>query len=522
METDNHDLLALLQSQQQSLTEAKTIQSDLDYAFCLQIHEALTVSAAAASASSSSTPPPILSPITFSSEPDDIGVIADLFEDEIAQWQRSYSDHNYSFEEQQRCFEDLRIRLHDRRFAAEIERIPDQEWIKTGDDYQRPYGEGSSKESEETVLVVYTKGIVVKEEEGRRVVGVGVVVVCGETEETVFEVAKPGESGGEVVSTAVAEAAAAVEGLEIVRNLGLMRVRFGCEKWLYQYVTGKNKNMDEDIAKWVERIHLCQNNFTSCTPFLIAGANNNYAFKLASEAITSQMKKPADNDLKESCFICLEEFVLPKMFTVDGCGHRCCNSCMKKHLEVKLAQGEVPKCPNAGCEIDIKADSGGKLLGPKMHYIMSQLVKEASIPVTDKVYCPDPRCSMLMSRSEVLEFSNARAGDVAELGGCLCIKCQKPFCISCNVPWHTGMTCFSYKMVKPDPDAADTKLKSLATTKKWRQCPKCRHMIELAVGCYHISCKCGNEFCYTCGAEWKDKKATCTCVLWEEHNIVYN
>ncbi|KAL9268938.1 E3 ubiquitin-protein ligase RSL1-like protein [Drosera capensis] len=320
-------------------------------------------------------------------EPDDIDVIADLLEDEIAQWQQSCSDHNYSIEEQRPQFDDLRRPIHDRRFAVEIERIPDQEWINTGDEYQRPYGEGSSK-----------------------------------------------ESGGEV--------------------------------------TGKNKNLDENTAKWVERIHLCQNNFTSCTPFLIAVANNdNYAFKLASDAITSQMNKPANNDLKESCFICLEEFVLPKMFTVDACGHLCCNSCMKKHLEVKLAQGKVPKCPNAGCEIDIKANSCGKLLGPKMHHIMSQLVKEASIPLTEKVYCPDPRCSTLMLRSEVLEFSNARAGDVAELGGCFCIKCQKAFCICCNVPWHTGMTCFSYKKVKPDPDAADTKLKSLATTKKWRQCP---------------------------------------------------
>jgi len=36
------------------------------------------------------------------------------------------------------------------------------------------------------------------------------------------------------------------------------------------------------------------------------------------------------------------------------------------------------------------------------------------------------------------------------------------------------------------------------------------------IGC----CRCGYEFCYTCGSEWKEKKATCTCSLWEERNII--
>ena len=35
-------------------------------------------------------------------------------------------------------------------------------------------------------------------------------------------------------------------------------------------------------------------------------------------------------------------------------------------------------------------------------------------------------------------------------------------------------------------------------------------------------CRCGHEFCYNCGAEWKNKKATCTCPLWEEHNILHD
>lgn len=37
---------------------------------------------------------------------------------------------------------------------------------------------------------------------------------------------------------------------------------------------------------------------------------------------------------------------------------------------------------------------------------------------------------------------------------------------------------------------------------------------------FGFSCRCGYEFCYTCGAGWKNKKATCSCPLWNEENII--
>lgn len=37
---------------------------------------------------------------------------------------------------------------------------------------------------------------------------------------------------------------------------------------------------------------------------------------------------------------------------------------------------------------------------------------------------------------------------------------------------------------------------------------------------FFVACRCGYEFCYTCGAEWKNKKATCSCPIWDERNII--
>ncbi|KAJ6784535.1 hypothetical protein PWT90_06753 [Aphanocladium album] len=44
----------------------------------------------------------------------------------------------------------------------------------------------------------------------------------------------------------------------------------------------------------------------------------------------------------------------------------------------------------------------------------------------------------------------------------------------------------------------------------------CRTMVELNTGCNHITCRCGAEFCYVCGEEWK----TCDCEQWHEDRLL--
>ncbi|KAL6640646.1 hypothetical protein ACP70R_021769 [Stipagrostis hirtigluma subsp. patula] len=43
----------------------------------------------------------------------------------------------------------------------------------------------------------------------------------------------------------------------------------------------------------------------------------------------------------------------------------------------------------------------------------------------------------------------------------------------------------------------DARLQNLAKQRLWRQCVRCKHMIELAEDCYHMTCVCGYQFCYT-------------------------
>lgn len=258
-------------------------------------------------------------------------------------------------------------------------------------------------------------------------------------------------------------------------------------------VTGRVQPKQSKISTLVNQVLLFQKKFTDCKPSLVACTDIKFAFKLARNAIVSQITWPAETSegkkrLKETCVICYEDTDVGQMFSVDGCLHRYCFSCMKQHVEVKLLNGVEAKCPHEGCKSEVNIDACGKFLDPKLVNIMSQRKKEASIAVTEKVYCPYPRCSTLMSKSEALEYSNSSFVGAEKSGARKCVKCQFFFCINCKVPWHYNMTCYDYQRSNAHL-VEDKMLNSLAKMKLWRQCVKCSHMVELAEGCYHITCR---------------------------------
>lgn len=259
-------------------------------------------------------------------------------------------------------------------------------------------------------------------------------------------------------------------------------------------VTGKWSSNQRKISTLIKEVTDLSKKFTYCQPSHVARHDIKFAFKLAREAIDSQVNKAAEasssTNLKETCAICLEDLDTNRIFSVDNCLHRYCFSCMKQHVEVKLLHGMLPTCPHDKCKSELRIDSCGTFLTPRLIEIMTQRLKEASIPVTEKVYCPYPKCSALMSKSEALEYSKSTIVGAERSGARKCKKCNGHFCINCKVPWHNMMTCFDYKRRNPYPQE-EAKLKNLAATNMWRQCVKCNHMIELTAGCYHMTCRYG-------------------------------
>jgi hypothetical protein len=141
---------------------------------------------------------------------------------------------------------------------------------------------------------------------------------------------------------------------------------------------------------------------------------------------------------------------------------------------------------------------------------------EAAIPHSLKVYCPFEDCSAFMENAAHGEPSSSSSDTFAE-----CLSCHRGFCHACNVPWHADRSCSEQRAHDLNAKmSGDQKLRDLAKRERWQQCGECLRMIELQRGCNHMTCLCGNEFCYVCGARWKNKAATCECPRWDETRIV--
>ncbi|KAL6532653.1 hypothetical protein OROHE_014075 [Orobanche hederae] len=434
------------------------------------------------------------------------------------------NDHLYKYEEEllgqykaevkaKRLRVDLSRQIHDRALACEIVNVPEKEWSKTGDHLNRPYGEGSSSSNYNQGLsfTVYVKGLM-----EQFMGGIG-VAICDGNDCLVFELSK-GFSGREQQANEEYTALKAlVEGLDVAVLLDLKRVSIVTDNpMLYRYITGKNPPVTKNLASLCDQINLLMRKITHIRASFVALTGIKFAVELARKAIVLQVDRSAGSsnlkNLTESCAICFEDISADQMFVITGCLHRYCFACMSKHVQSKLLLGFLPQCPHENCKSELKLGCCKKFLTPELFDILSQRVKEASIPAVEKIYCPYPKCSTLLSRTELQ----------GSTGATKCPKCSGIFCINCEVPWHYSMDCSNYKRLNPYPGNEDRKLKVLANKNLWRQCPKCNHMVSLAQGCYHIYCRCGHEFCYTCGAEWINKKATCTCVIWDERNIVYD
>lgn len=223
--------------------------------------------------------------------------------------------------------------------------------------------------------------------------------------------------------------------------------------------------------------------FASCLPIFVAPNDIRYVYKLARETIVYETRIQVDAQ-KTTCAICLDEDInADQMFSVDKCGHWFCSECVKRHIEVKLLEQGFVRCPQHRCKSKLPFTRCAYLLTPELQAIWLQRIKEDSIPVSERFYCPNLRCSALMSEKELWK-STKEAG----VRRC-CGKCGEPFCSRCKVPWHSNMLCDHYKRLHPNPTENDRKLKALADEKMWRQCGKCQHMIELSQGCIRIECR---------------------------------
>ncbi|AQK56711.1 putative RING zinc finger domain superfamily protein [Zea mays] len=517
---DGGDDLAALHEQVALAFSAAISASDLDLAFQLQVAEAIQASLglpnAAAPSSSSQAAPESSSDATYA-----FAVQAA----DLARAEEDRRDAEACRAANARAAANARVVAHDALFARDLAAIPEEQWDHDGDYFERPV-----ESSPCPPFRVFSKGMASREVVAPRdrdpSVAVLAVAIYGPQGEEVLRIQKLVERfvGGRMM----VELMALMEGLDAALGLGIRSVTMVTGYGpLYKHMLGIWRPSGKKVADMMNQVLSVKRKFDQCEVSLVGASQVSHVVKLARDSLAAEITKArsanAREEKRESCAICLEDTDATKIHAVEVCAHRFCFSCMKEHVKVKLLNGTLPGCPQEGCATKLSVEGSRVFLSPRLVEIMVQRMREGQIPPSQKVYCPYPRCSALMSLGEVIhpmQESSSRhtAADAATLRKC--VKCRGSFCLSCKVPWHDGMGCFEYKMWYPLAHPGDAKLQNLARQRLWRQCVKCKHMIELAEGCYHMICVCGYEFCYTCGKEWKNKKASCSCPLWDERNII--
>ncbi|KAA1473977.1 hypothetical protein DENSPDRAFT_840520 [Dentipellis sp. KUC8613] len=205
--------------------------------------------------------------------------------------------------------------------------------------------------------------------------------------------------------------------------------------------------------------------------------------------------------------------------------HGYCISCMQSYIRSRLDPNDdgsasadaivfpipCPECRLADWPNGIQDPVAERVLEDKMIDLWHYQRLLDSMP---HYYCPNPKCSVRVEVDEDQDDPQAE-----------CPACDSLLCVPCRALWHDEMTCEEYQKI-PIEDRSPDDLLTLQTIKaeNWRRCPKCSYIIELSMGCNHVTCRCRAEFCFKCGSMWDKERQRCTsdpaCALWDEDMLL--
>ncbi|KAI6352793.1 hypothetical protein MCOR25_009287 [Pyricularia grisea] len=195
---------------------------------------------------------------------------------------------------------------------------------------------------------------------------------------------------------------------------------------------------------------------------------------------------------KRNCISCGDEFEFTDVARCP-CSHEYCRGCLGTLFETSTIDESLfpPRC----CKQPIPLERNRIFLDSEL--VGRFKAKRLELETPNRIYCHDPECSNFVPPLFIDTAENIAT----------CVRCEKKTCTTCKGEAHTG-DC-------PE-DPGLQQVLALAAEQGWQRCHNCKRVVELGTGCYHMTCRCGAQFCYRCGIIWKN----CQCLLWEEHRLV--
>ncbi|KAL9227973.1 hypothetical protein vseg_003602 [Gypsophila vaccaria] len=377
--------------------------------------------------------------------------------------------------------------------------------------------EDEDDEEDELSVKVYFKGV---SETGfgelcSGFAGIGVVVIWGRGENNAVNCVQKRLDFG--VDFWVAEYLALIQGLNEVLKSDFQRVFCFTDSHLIHDQIMLEKSLDTPLmVAFRERIIELVRTLKTFSLKLVPSIQMERPLQLARVALGLVSLDEKGCDSLQTCSVCCDDKPASMMLIL-RCSHKFCSHCLTTYADDKLEARQVPfRCLQPKCSYFI-SNSECKLFLPYNSYEnLEKSIAESNVLKSEKMHCPHQNCLALFDPRECLSVQASSSDESSD--SCVeCPVCQRSICVSCGGPWHNSLSCGEFQDLPLDErDASVLTLHHLAQDRRWRRCQQCHIMNELTQGCYHMTCWCGHEFCYACGAEYANGQQTCQCAFWDE------
>ncbi|KAI2617612.1 hypothetical protein GGS26DRAFT_401290 [Hypomontagnella submonticulosa] len=203
--------------------------------------------------------------------------------------------------------------------------------------------------------------------------------------------------------------------------------------------------------------------------------------------------------LSEECIVCSDEKRVSEMPNrrriTAACEHdsSICKECVGQWIasSMETVTWDRLKCPE--CPQLLKFENVRAFATQEVFNRYDALATKALLSnIPEFMWCLNPRCNS----GQIYPTGCERAR---------CHACRHSLCVRHNVPWHKGETCPEYerrtRRQRRNDKASEKHIKEIA-----KPCPGCQKNVHKYTGCDHVTCVCGDEWCWLCfGKYYRDE-----------------
>ncbi|XP_013401831.1 uncharacterized protein LOC106167576 [Lingula anatina] len=219
---------------------------------------------------------------------------------------------------------------------------------------------------------------------------------------------------------------------------------------------------------------------------------------------------PASDD--RSCDICYSELTNGEASALLSCQHWFCVDCWRDYLLSIIKQGFANLvCPAYKCSELVDPATVLCLVPLPAYQLLEQRTRELAVDTSPHLaWCPNPKCG----RTVQVQRTQAFLGQTP----CVGCDCGATWCFDCHEEAHWPATCdlaANYqKILKQNGhtgkncNAGEDSYLFYVRVKK---CPHCSYPMQKNGGCQHMTCRCGQDFCWECLKPWTSNHLNSSC-----------